>query len=201
MRSFFITPNVASSTMRPMPTAMPMPIIFHSRFPPMTPWASAEMSVACGAGSGFGAITPTFAAPANPYALASRLSTDGITAAPAPTPTISAICWRIGEAPTSCPVFRSCRLSFEIVAGKNDRGHEESDGDERRARFLGRRDGQGKHGRTRHDGQNPNARDRAVRCADEPGHVPADSRDQESDNQHERHRDERECHRAGREDG
>ncbi len=29
---------------------------------------------------------------------------------------MSAICWRIGEAPTSWPVFRSCRLSFEIVA-------------------------------------------------------------------------------------
>src|SRR5437763_9934468 len=26
------------------------------------------------------------------------------------------ICWRIGEAPTSWPVLRSCRLSFEIVA-------------------------------------------------------------------------------------
>ena len=39
-----------------------------------------------------------------------------MTAAPAPTPTISAICWRIGEAPTSWPVLRSCRLSFEIVA-------------------------------------------------------------------------------------
>src|SRR6202162_3649618 len=29
---------------------------------------------------------------------------------------MSTICWRIGEAPTSWPVFRSCRLSFEIVA-------------------------------------------------------------------------------------
>ena len=38
-----------------------MPIIFHSRLPPITPCASAEMSVACGAGSGFGATTPTFA--------------------------------------------------------------------------------------------------------------------------------------------
>src|SRR5687768_6214166 len=77
------------------------------------------MSVACGAGSGFGATTPTLAAPAKPYAFASRLSTDGITAAPAATPTMSAICWRIGDAPTSCPVLRSCRLSFEIVAHAN----------------------------------------------------------------------------------
>src|SRR6185295_235779 len=66
--------------------------------------------------SGFGAITPTFAAPANPYAFVSRLSTQGITDAPAATPTMSAICWRIGEAPTSWPVFKSCKLSFEIVA-------------------------------------------------------------------------------------
>jgi hypothetical protein len=51
--------------------------------------------------------------------LARRFSTEGITAAPAPTPTMSAICWRIGEAPTSCPVFRSCRLSFEMVAQAN----------------------------------------------------------------------------------
>ena len=32
---------------------------------------------------------------------------------------MSAICCRRGEAPTSCPVFRSCRLSFEIVAHAN----------------------------------------------------------------------------------
>ena len=82
----------------------------------MTPCARAEMSVACGAGSGLGASTPTFAAPANPYAFARRLSTDGITDAPAATPTMSAICWRLGDAPTSWPVFKSCKLSFEIVA-------------------------------------------------------------------------------------
>ena len=93
-----------------------MPIIFQSRLPPITPCASAEISVACGAGSGFSATTPTLAAPANPYAFASRFSTDGITAAPATTPTMSAICCRLGDAPTSWPVFRSCRLSFEIVA-------------------------------------------------------------------------------------
>ena len=32
---------------------------------------------------------------------------------------MSAICWRIGDAPTSWPVLRSCRLSFEIVAQAN----------------------------------------------------------------------------------
>ena len=29
---------------------------------------------------------------------------------------MSATCWRHGDAPTSWPVFRSCRLSLEIVA-------------------------------------------------------------------------------------
>src|SRR5439155_24214128 len=53
------------------------------------------------------------------YALASRLSTDGITDAPAATPTMSATCCRIGEAPTNWPVLRSCKLSFEIVAQAN----------------------------------------------------------------------------------
>jgi hypothetical protein len=32
------------------------------------------------------------------------------------TPMMSATCCRHGVAPTSCPVLRSCRLSFEIVA-------------------------------------------------------------------------------------
>src|SRR4029077_195544 len=63
--------------------------------------------------------TPTFAAPAKPYALARRLSTLGMTDAPAATPTIRAICCRIGDAPTSWPVLRSCKLSFEIVAQAN----------------------------------------------------------------------------------
>src|SRR2546426_726217 len=43
------------------------------------------MSVACGAGSGFAATTLTLGAPAKPYALARRLSTDGMTDAPAIT--------------------------------------------------------------------------------------------------------------------
>ena len=46
-----------------------MPIIVQLRLPPITPCASAEISVACGAGSGCAATTPTFAAPAKPYAL------------------------------------------------------------------------------------------------------------------------------------
>ena len=73
MRSFFIAPSVASSRMRPTPTSAPMPIIFHSRLPPITPCASAEMSVACGAGSGFGATTPTFARAGEPVRLGEQV--------------------------------------------------------------------------------------------------------------------------------
>ena len=50
MRSLFIAPSVSSSRISPTPTSAPIPIIFHSRLPPMTPCASAEISVACGAG-------------------------------------------------------------------------------------------------------------------------------------------------------
>src|ERR1043166_7053034 len=39
-----------------------------------------------------------------------------MTEAPAAAPTINAICCRLGDAPPSWPVLRSCRLSFEIVA-------------------------------------------------------------------------------------
>jgi len=39
---------------------------------PITPWASAEMSVAWGAGSGFCVTTPMLGAPANPYARVRR---------------------------------------------------------------------------------------------------------------------------------
>ena len=35
------------------------------------------MSVACGAGSGFGATTPMFAAPANPYAFVEQVEHKG----------------------------------------------------------------------------------------------------------------------------
>ena len=70
MRSFFISAErLVERGSAPTPTSAPMPIIFQSRLPPMTPCASAEISVACGAGSGFGAMTPTLAAPAKPYAL------------------------------------------------------------------------------------------------------------------------------------
>ncbi|CFE02976.1 Uncharacterised protein [Bordetella pertussis] len=39
-----------------------------------------------------------------------------MTAAPTTQPISSATCWRQGVAPTSQPVLRSCRLSFEMEA-------------------------------------------------------------------------------------
>lgn len=97
------------------PTSAPMPMRPQSICPPITPFASAEISVACGAGSGcMPACTP--GAPTKPYARLSRLRIGGITSAPTATPATSAICCRHGVASTSWPVLRSCKLSFEIVA-------------------------------------------------------------------------------------
>ncbi len=42
-----------------------------------------------------------------------------MTMAPATTPTMSATCCRHGVASTNCPVFRSCKLSLEMVAAQN----------------------------------------------------------------------------------
>ena len=121
-------------------------------------------------------------APAKPYALASRLSTDGITAAPAATPTMSAICWRIGDAPTSWPVFRSCRLSFEIVAQANTIAVTNSANATSAGRVVRRRrHGERERRRADDDRQDADARDRAVRRADESRHVAADAGDEEAD--------------------
>ena len=78
----------------------------------MTPLASAEISVAWGAGSGVEATVFRFAAPAKPKAWFIRSSTGGITTDPASTPMISATCCFHGVASTSWPVLRSCRLSL-----------------------------------------------------------------------------------------
>ena len=73
------------------------------------------------------------------------------------TPTMSAICCRIGEAPTSWPVFRSCRLSFEIVAhAKTIAVTKSANATSGRARGLRRRD-------TRHD-QRRRRRSRSTEC-------------------------------------
>ena len=63
-----------------------------------------------------GHTMPGMAAPAKPKASFIRPSTGGITSEPAMTPMISATCCFQGVASTSWPVFRSCKLSFEIVA-------------------------------------------------------------------------------------
>lgn len=98
------------------PTTAPIAMRCQSICPLMTPLASAEMSVACGAGSGCATVAWRFGAPAKPYARLSKSSIGGMTSAPITTPITSATCWRHGVASTSCPVLRSCRLSFEIVA-------------------------------------------------------------------------------------
>ena len=105
---------------------------------------------------------------------------------------MSAICWRIGDAPTSWPVFRSCRLSFEIVAQAKTIAVTNS----ANATSAGRVSAVGgtasdEHRRADHDRQNADAGDRAVRRADESRHVAADAGDEEADDQHERHGDQR----------
>ena len=74
------------------------------------------MSAACGADSAFG---PAPGVPANPSVALSRSSTGGITRLPKTTPMTSATCCFHGVAPTSSPVFRSWRLSLEMVATPN----------------------------------------------------------------------------------
>src|ERR1700733_4609402 len=51
-----------------------------------------------------------------PYANNSTFITGAMTAALTTTPTQSITCWRQGVAPTSCPAFRSCRLSPATAA-------------------------------------------------------------------------------------
>ena len=51
-----------------------------------------------------------------PYANNSTFITGAMTAALASTPIPSMTCWRQGVAPTSCPAFKSCRLSPATAA-------------------------------------------------------------------------------------
>ena len=75
---------------------------------------------------------PAPGVPAKPKAVLSRSSTGGMTSEPKITPKTSATCCRHGVAPTSWPVFRSCRLSLEMVAiAEHDRGREQRIGDQR----------------------------------------------------------------------
>src|SRR5580698_4190073 len=82
----------------------------------MTPFANAEMSVACGAASG---CIPGAGAPGKPYARANKFRIGGMTSDPTMTPASNATCCFQGVAPTSWPVFKSCKLSFAIVATHN----------------------------------------------------------------------------------
>ena len=113
---------------------------------------------------------------------------------------MSATCCRHGEAPTSWPVLRSCRLSFEIVAHANTMAVTKSANATSVGCRLGRRMlHQHEHRRSDHHRQNADAGDRAVRRADEPGHVAADRRDHEPADEDERERDDRERQRLARE--
>ena len=112
------------------------------------------------------------------------------------TPTMSAICCRRGEAPTSWPVFRSCRLSFEIVAHAKTTPVTNS----ANATSAGRISGVGETASIITDAHEtmprmPMPEIGTVRRADQPRHVAGDAGDQESDHEDERHRDERECRR------
>ena len=101
------------------------------------------MSVACGAGSGFGATTPTFAAPANPYALREQVEHERNHR-------------RAGsDADDERDLLAHRRRADELAglqilqvvvrdrrAGEDDRRHEEREGDERRACLRRRRHGE-----------------------------------------------------------
>ena len=76
----------------------------------------AEIKAACGAASASG---PAPGAPTKPKLRFRRSRIGGMTTAPKITPRISENCCRHGVAPTSCPVLRSWRLSFEMVATPN----------------------------------------------------------------------------------
>ncbi len=105
-----------------------------------------------------------------------------MTTAPKITPSTSATCCRHGVAPTSWPVFRSCRLSLEMVAtpkmiavtnkakatsalvASASAPGNSSDKDQRNAEH----------------GEDADARNRAVRRADQAGHVAADRGDHDA---------------------
>lgn len=109
--------SAQSITIRAMPMTMPALTMVHCSWCVKMPVAIAVISVACGADSACAASMPGRGnAPGKPYALYSSSSTGEITTAPATQPISRATCWRHGVAPTSQPVFRSCRLSLEMVA-------------------------------------------------------------------------------------
>ena len=84
--------------------------------PPRTPFASEEISEACGAASASG---PAPGAPWKPKEFCMSSRTGGMISEPKTTPMTRATCCFHGVAPTSWPVLRSCRLSFAMVAMQN----------------------------------------------------------------------------------
>ena len=76
----------------------------------------AEIKAAWGTASASG---PAPGAPTKPKLVFSRSRIGGMTIAPKITPRTSENCCRQGVAPTSWPVFKSWRLSLEIVATPN----------------------------------------------------------------------------------
>ena len=97
-------------------------------------------------------------------------STGEITAAPSTQPISSATCWRQGVAPTSQPVFRSCRLS-RLGHRHHRRGAEDPSAmviHARRSSLPARRPGPAS-ARDQHDGDDAHARDRAGRRAHQAG--------------------------------
>ena len=117
-----------------------MPIIFQSRLPPIT--------LLCQRGDESGLRrrqrilrdNADIGGAGKAYALASRFSTDGMTAAPAATPTMSAICWRIGGAHELAGLQILQVVIRDGGAGKHDRRDKQGEGDQQRARFRRGRD-------------------------------------------------------------
>ena len=108
--------RISSTMMTPTPISAPRPKMFQSNELPKIPFATDDNNAACGAASASG---PAPAMPSNPKACSITCNTGGITIDPNTTPIINATCCRHGVASTNWPVFRSCKLSFEIVAIPN----------------------------------------------------------------------------------
>ena len=104
---FVVRLRTSSIAMITTPTITPMPMRSQRGSPPITPTARLEISVACGAPRVSVPATVAGGPPWKPKALFRRLSRNGMTRAPAKTPTMRAVCWRHGVAATSWPVFRS----------------------------------------------------------------------------------------------
>ena len=90
--------KASSMTMTTTPITAPIPRSFQSMPPPRTPFASDEISDACGAARASG---PAPGAPWKPKEFCISCSTGGMISAPKTTPMTSATCCFHGVAPTS----------------------------------------------------------------------------------------------------